>query len=52
MCMKTDSLFYRLFQERPDLVFELAELPLKICRRGRRRSQERATIPTIPHSFD
>lgn len=23
--MKTDSLFYRLFQERPDLVFELAE---------------------------
>ena len=26
--MKTDSLFYRLFQERPELVFELAELPL------------------------
>jgi predicted transposase YdaD len=26
--MKTDSLFYRLFQEHPEVVFELAEWPL------------------------
>ena len=39
--MKTDSLFYRLFQEQPELVFELAELAgagrgglHPACRRG------------------
>ena len=26
--MKTDSLFYRLFQELPEVVFELAEWPV------------------------
>ena len=28
--MKTDSLFYRLFQEHPEVVFELAEWPLPV----------------------
>ncbi len=38
--MKTDSLFYRLFQERPELAFELAGWPVPAGGRYTLRAEE------------